>query len=230
MTSLSRKQLLELAEKCAQETTEFFQSRENACASCLYLFKQAILHRDEGAWEVIYHQYTPLVKSWVIRHPAFSRTGEDADFFVNMAFSRMWQAITPEKCADFNEIKSVLRYLQVCAHSAILDSLRHRQVEWLDIESREVQHQADTHENRFSIEEQVQHRIYCKQAFDEIEKRMRTPQEQILLHAMFVLGMKPSEIMQHYPEEFQNVQEIYRTKENLMARLRRDKELRKYLG
>ncbi len=227
MISPTRLHLQELAEACSRETSHFFQHGRGACASCLTLFKQAIVQRDEDAWEIIYRQYAPLVKGWVLRHPAFQQTGEDADIFVNMAFTRMWQAITPEKCANFNNIKSVLRYLQTCTHSAIVDEIRQRQFESLNIESREVQHQIDAHGP--SIEERVHHRIYYKQAFDAVMQRMKTPQERIVLSTMFVSGLKPGEIILKHPEIFRDVREIYRIKENILARLRRDKELQKYL-
>ncbi len=230
MPTLSRQYLQDLADHCAEETHDFFQNGQNACASCLTLFKRAVLEQDEDAWELIYRQYEPLVKGWVLRHPAFLQTGEEADFFVNVAFSRMWQAITPEKCEGFNDIKSALRYLQACTHSAILDSIRQQRSEWLDIDASDVQRQIDAHAAIPNIEDRVQHRIYCKQALIAIQKRMKTPKEHYVLHEMFVLGLKPSEIIRKHPGVFRDVQEIYRIKENILARLRRDKELQKYLA
>jgi hypothetical protein len=42
--------------------------------------------------------------------------------------------------------------------------------------------------------------------------------------------MKPSEIYREYPQTFRDVKEIYRIKENILARLRRDKELQAFFA
>ncbi|HHB89781.1 MAG TPA: sigma-70 family RNA polymerase sigma factor [Anaerolineae bacterium] len=229
MSSSPRQSPEELARRCAHETQHFFERGQDPCHSCLVLFRLAIIHQDEEAWEWIYQLYAPLVKGWVLKHPAFHQTGEDADAFVNGAFARMWKAITPEKCADFNDIKSVLRYLQICTHSAILDVVRQQRAELLNIEAREAQRQMKTNPTQ-SMEERIQHRIYCKQAFQAIQQRMKTPQEHRVLYEMFVLGLKPSEILAKHPELFRDAREIYRVKENILARLRRDKDLHDFLA
>ena len=88
------------------------------------LFQQAIVQRVAEAWEQIYQLYTPLVQKWVVRHPSFANTGEDVDYFVNRAFEKMWRALTPEKFANFPELKSLLAYLKMCVNSVIIDHLR----------------------------------------------------------------------------------------------------------
>lgn len=228
MTSTSRHRLQNLIRECARETNAFFRDGQETCTSCMALFRQAIVQRNEQAWEAVYQQYAPLVKGWVLKHPAFPRTGEEADVFVNGAFSRMWQAISPSKFTDFGDIKSVLRYLQVCTHSAIVDDLRQRQqMELVDIEAREVQLYLDLRGQ--SVEERIHHRLYSSQALAAALERMKTPQERLVLYEAFALGLKPSEIIQKHPDTFRDVKEIYRIKENILARLRRDKELQKYL-
>jgi len=215
--------------QCEQETTRFFRNdQEDEGDSCLKLFKLAGLQNNEEAWEAIYRQYAPLVKGWVLRHPAFPQTGEDAEFFINMAFSRMWRAMTPQKCEQFDNIKSVLRYLQACTHSAILDVVRNNQLELLDIEARELHQQNDA--NAAGSNERLYDMLYCKEALEIIKQRMKTVQEHTVLYESYVLGLKAGDIFQRHPELFQSVKEVYRVKENILARLRRDKVLQELLS
>lgn len=228
MINQPRSPISALAEKCAQEIHHFFDSDDgDEGKDCLRLFRIAIIHRNEEAWEAIYQQFEPLVKGWILRHPAFSQTGEEADHFVNMAFMRFWGALAPERCNDFDDIRSVLRYLQTCTHSAIVDYLRSRRREVLDIESTDVQYQIE--KKGEIISQQIHHAIYCQQVLEAAAQRMKTPQERLIFYEAYVLGMKPNAIYQQHPQEFQSVKEIYRIKENILARLRRDKELQQML-
>ncbi len=216
----------ELVEQCAKETNQFFKTGEGKKGTnCLQLFKQAVIQRDDQAWEAFYRQYAPLVKSWVLRHPAFQRTGEEADYFVNAAFARLWGALTPEKCDSFNDIRSVLSYLQTCTHSAILDKVRNRQAEWVDIDARVILNQLHTEESQFG--KKVHQSLYCQEVLAAVNERLKTPQERMVLYEAYVLGLKPGEIFERHPDMFREVHDIYRIKENVLTRLRRDKELQK---
>ncbi len=230
MNAPSRTSISYLAAQCEGETTRFFRTRQenNENDSCLQLFRLAALQDNEEAWEAIYRQYAPLVKGWVLRHPAFPQTGEDADYFINMAFSRMWRAMTPQKCQQFENIKSVLRYLQTCTHSAIIDSVRNNQLEALDIEIQEIHRQIEA--SAIDANERLHERIYSKEALEIVEQRMKTPQERIVLYEAYTLGLKAGDIFQRHPGMFQSVKEVYRVKENILARLRRDKDLRELLA
>jgi len=46
----------------------------------------------------------------------------------------------------------------------------------------------------------------------------------------FVSGLSPREILAKYPERFQDVYDVYRTKRNMIERLRRSTALRELLG
>lgn len=223
MTPSTRDNLDELAERCAQETSLFFSTGRDEGGHCLKLFALALLDGDEAAWEILYHQYKPMVKGWVLQHPAFHQTGEEADYFVNVAFSRLWQAVSPHKFESFDGVRSILRYLQICVHSAVVDAIRQKRQEWLDIDAPEVQSQLSTGGN--GIEERISHELYCQQLLRSVTERLKSSREQLVLYEVYVMGLKPREILRRHPEEFQDVKEIYRIKENILARLRRDKEL-----
>ena len=46
-----------------------------------------------------------------------------------------------------------------------------------------------------------------------------------MIYGSFVLAMKPGELHIHYAHLFNDVKDVYRTKQNVIDRLRRDQEL-----
>ena len=51
-----------------------------------------------------------------------------------------------------------------------------------------------------------------------------------MVYGYFVLALKPRELCDPYPHTFRNVQHVYRVKENVLARLRRDGLLEALFG
>lgn len=212
-----------IAHRCTSETDLFFRRQPHDPRYCFELFRRAILHRDQLAWEYLYSQYESLVAGWVRRHPAFPSTGEEAPDLVNRAFEKMWLAITPDRFSRFENLKSLLRYLQMCVHSVILDIVRAKEcpvveapIEMLADESKP---------NGAGVEHAVLDRIQQQAFWREIEARLHSDLERQVVHGSFVLALKPSELYARYPNTFRDVNHIYRIKENVLARLRRDSTL-----
>ena len=220
--------LPDLARRCAEETERFYRRLENDPRYCFELFRRAIAERCERAWELLYEQYLPLVTGWVGRHSAFAGCGEEAPYFCNRAFEKMWSAVTPEKFGRFPNLKSLLRYLQMCVHSVILDHVRSAErAMLLDPEDNPIERTAAAGP---SIETQALDRVGRRAFWQEIEKRLHTAQERRVVYDAYLLGLKPREVYARAPELFASVQEVYRAKENVLARLRRDSELARLLA
>ncbi|MCA9869589.1 MAG: hypothetical protein KC487_04300, partial [Anaerolineae bacterium] len=49
--------------------------------------------------------------------------------------------------------------------------------------------------------------------------------ERAVIYASFVLGMKPAELLESQPQLFDDIKDVYRTKQNVLERLRRDTQL-----
>jgi len=217
-----------IAHRCTSETDLFFQRRAYDPRYCFELFRRAILHRDQRAWEHLYRQYEPLVTGWVRQHPAFRSTGEEASYFVNRAFEKMWLALTPDRFSRFENLKSLLRYLQMCVHSVILDIVRAKECPVVDAP---IEMLADESEpNEPGVEHTVMDRIQRQAFWREIEARLHSEQERRVVHGSFVLALKPSELYDQYPDTFRDVNHVYRVKENVLARLRRDSALEALFG
>ena len=227
-TDVEQLTLAGLTHRCAQETDLFFQSQPNDPRYCYELFRRAIKERDQRAWELLYAQYEPQVARWVERHPAFATSSEEVQYVVNRAFEKMWMALPPEKFVRFPNLKSLLRYLQMCVHSVILDQVRvsEKAVVGLPVEDLAP----EIIEGGATVEDQVMDHVLQQAFWETIKARLQSEKERRVIYGSFALALKPREIYAHSGELFDDVKEIYRIKENVLARLRRDSELRNLLS
>ena len=217
-----------VAQRCAQETDLFFRRQANDPRFCFELFRRAIQDRNQRAWDLVHRQYQLLVTGWVQRHPGYPTCGEEVQYLVNRAFEKMWAALAPERFGRLPDLKSALRYLQMCAHSAVVDQARLWGGEAADLppeESAAMAAQAAP-----PVDEQALDRAGRRQFWDAISRRLLNDQERQVTIGSFVLALKPSEIVAEYPGSFGSVDEVYRVKANLLERLRRDPELKQLLG
>lgn len=214
--------------RCSEESERFFKRRSHDPRYCFELFRRAILEQNQQSWELIYRQYQPLVSGWIERHSSFQSTGEEKDYFVNRAFEKMWQVMTPEKFNQFSDLKSVLRYMQMCINSVIMDHNRKKEetVLWDDA-PKSILHKTDQTENverRIMISEQQQ------ALWQSLNQRLKNEKEQKVIYGMFVLALKPREILTEFKGVFKNANEIYQIRANVIDRLRRDQEFREYFS
>ena len=224
-SNLQRLTLASLANRCAQETELFFQRQRHDPRYGFELFRRAILERNQQAWEIVYAQYRPLVAGWVQRHPAFESAGEEAQFFANSAFEKLWASLTPDRFGRFSNLASVLRYLQMCVHSVILDHLRAAERAEREVSAETLI--VDLTEPGPTIEDQALNRAQREEFWECLNARLRDEKERRVIYGSFVLALKPGALYEQFRGLFSDVDEIYRVKQNVLTRLRRDPELKK---
>lgn len=215
-----------LRHRCAQESDHFFNRREHDPRFCYELFRRAVLARDEAAWSSIYSQYERLVTHWVERHAAFPASGEEAQFFMNRAFEKMWLGITPDKFQTFTDLKSILRYLQMCVHSVMIDYARQKEQK-LKLEAvEESGRQLAVRET--AVEDNIAANLQRQALWRWLQEQFNDEKEKFVVYGMFILALKPRDVQAQFPQIFHDVGEVYRAKENLLTRLRRSDELRNF--
>ena len=226
MTEVQQLSLSDLATRCSSESQRFFAGKAHDTTFCFELFRRSFVDRDELAWEMLHSQYLSLVTGWVTRQSAFHNTGEDADVFANAAFFKMWRAVTPEKFGKFRQLNEVLRYLQMCVGSVITDHLRaQEQSELVDELPRHLD--IDWGAN---VEGEVTGQMVQRRFWEFILERLKSEAEVAVVHDMFVMSLKPRQILEQRPELFKDIKQIYRIRENVIDRLRRDGDLAGFLG
>jgi DNA-directed RNA polymerase specialized sigma24 family protein len=224
---LPRLSLSGIAHRCAKETERFFARQNHDPRPCFELFRRAIGEKSQRAWDLVYLQYHALVTRWVRRHGSFPACGEEASYLVNRAKERMWSAMSPEKFSRFPDLRSVLRYLQMCTYSAVVDAIRKAGPLGVDVEA--VTLPVGGAPGGRPVEEHALDQVHRRQFWEEVMARLNDDEERCVVYGSYVLGLKPSQLMDEYPNTFDDVRAIYRVKENVLARLRRDKTLRALL-
>jgi len=214
--------LLELTKLSKDEIHLFFRGQDIDARCCYELFRRCLEDRDQDAWEQAYILFEPQVSRWVRSHHLFYNTGEEVLYFTNRAFEKIWAAIPPKKFVKFKNIKHLLSYLKMCVASAIVDYYRNQERSRLGLEK--LKDQMDIGETNPNLPSKV------SDLWQFTKKMMKDENERLVLYSSFVLGLKPKEMILEFPGYFENVKEVYRTKENILARLRRSSELKEILG
>lgn len=215
--------LSDLARLCARETALFVQRQPFDPQYCFELFRRAIVERNQRAWELVYTFYTPRVEQWVRRDSAFAATGESEDVFVNAAFARFWASLSSDRFVTFPDLSSLLRYLQVCAHSAIIDHIRS-----LDADTEELDDERGVDVEQPAAD--VDAAIDRERLWREIDALLADEAERKMMHDSFVLGLTPRQVQERSPQLFATARDVYRVKQNVLSRLRRDQRLKALAG
>ena len=218
--------LADLADWCTHQTQLYFQHQSHDPRYCFELFRRAIRERDQPAWELICIQYQALVAGWVRQHSRFEESGEEVQYFVNGAFGKIAISLTPDRFTGFSDIGSLLRYLKMCVHSVIVDY--HRLVEQERFAPLEDASEEESSEP--APEEETMHRSEQRAFWDLIRSRLQDEKERAVIYGSFVLALKPQELLELFRNLFGDIDEIYRVKQNIIARLRRDPEFRNLFG
>jgi hypothetical protein len=216
----------DLAAKCAQETEHYFHQQSSDSTYCFELFRRAVQEHNQGAWEIICIQYQPLVTGWVRKHRSFEATGEEVQYFVNGAFGKIAATLSPVKFDGFPNIGSLLRYLKMCVHSVIVDY--NRMVDQANLYP--LEYAAEEPSAEPATEDQALDRSHDQALWEWINAWLEDERERHVIYGLFVLALKPQELYDRFQNLFREVDEIYRVKQNVIARLRRDPEFRKFLG
>jgi DNA-directed RNA polymerase specialized sigma24 family protein len=216
----------QLAEKCAEQTTKYFNRKLYDPSYCHELFRRAIVGRNKYAWDKIYRQYQFLVASWARHKAGDIATNEEIDYIVNGAYEKLWAALTPDKFDRFIDLASLLRYFQTCVHSVIVDHNRRNspQTVGLDTLAQPMDWELDSVET--IVTDQLERHRLWRITLD----LMQDEKERYVLQASFAYDLKPSEIYGSKPEQFESKTEVYRIKRNLISRLRRNPTLRQFLS
>jgi RNA polymerase sigma factor (sigma-70 family) len=213
----------DLAQRCAEETKNYFQQQRHETGYCFELFRRAVVTRDNEAWEAVYAQYKPQVERWVYRHPDFALVDEEAQDFTIQAFARFSKYFTDEKFSNSKSLAGILSYLQMCVNGAILDCLRKIRYEQIEMDET-LETRKDL--NPVSTPEEL---LQGEELWQLIQKRLKNEKEQIVVYASGILGLTPKQILAEYPDAFRDTTEVSQCKANVFARLARDPEIRKFL-
>jgi hypothetical protein len=202
-----------LAERCAQEINKYRQNEPNDERYALEIFRRAVVLRDHEAWATLQCLFHENVRFWFSYHACRDAAlrYESEEDYVDHAFQRFWQAVN-DQALTFTSLAGALRYLKLCLHCAIMDTLR------LYAHPR----QASLPEQERSDGPLVEDRYDESELWETISSLMVNERERRVAYLHFHCNLKPRDIMRYCPGEFSGEEEIYRIKRNIMERIMRN--------
>jgi RNA polymerase sigma factor (sigma-70 family) len=218
----------QLAEYCQAEAERYQQTGQSNEEYCLELFRRALTMRDQAAWEAIYRQYHPLVTQWAYRCPGFDQTGEDAAFFVNAAFSRLWTWQRGDTF-KFEGLAKCLAYLKICLFSEIKDYLRKQKRDLLKA-AVEIEEDIPSTTPGDNLEDQAEYNLRLIELRQILAEIVQDEQERLVAESSWDYDLSPRQIYARYPEIFSSVAEVSQVKHNLLKRLRRHPKLKDWVN
>ena len=209
------KSLKELTDSCMREIQKYNQREPHDDQCCLEIFRRAMLQNDSDAWEVLMERFHGIVLSWVRLHP--QREVACAIYseknYVEQTFARFWMVTVRNKSLEFSSLGGALAFLRTCVNSVIIDTLRGQKEVPIPESFERVAPEPDESLQRWEI----------------IKSFIPGEREQRLAYLLYYCGLKPRQIVQFAPQEFNDVHEIFRLTRNIVDRLRRNKERLRWL-
>lgn len=227
-----------------KEMRRYLRTSESDTQYSFELFRRALAEQDEAAWYALSQLYHGLVLSWVRHHSKFATSGEEADYFVNRAFERLWRyvALKPGKFDNFTDLASILQYTKMCAHAAVMDDAPAAPIgcTTLDPEDAESGQRKEAAVGSTQVSNAQQERcsslkqnnfieIEQTEFWQTIEKFLLDETERITIFGFFVEGLKNRELLALYPDHFEDAKQVSNKRTSILRRLSRNDEFRELL-
>ncbi len=202
-----------LADRCMSEIDNYRRGEESNDQYCLEIFRRATQERDDAAWTLLVDRFQEFLLAAFRRHPrseAASRL-DSPENYVAKAFAHFWNAVHNQQLM-FTSLGAALRYLRICLNSAILDMLRSytraREVPLPEPGFAGEPTAADSEEGSSEL-------------WEVIRDMLPNEREQRLAFLLFHCNLKPRVIVRLCPQEYPDVNEIFRMTRNIVDRLER---------
>ncbi|MBI5668083.1 MAG: hypothetical protein HZC41_08745 [Chloroflexi bacterium] len=213
--SVDERDIQALADNCIAENARYQREGHSDPAPCFELLRLALADSHPLALEHIYAIYKPRLERWASLHPLFADSDEDAEFFADWAFTNFINASTGDNFRrKFTSLPAAIRYMRVCTHNTISGYMRKPPPALLpeDLDPPDPT-PLDTD-------------LLNDQLWAHICQRLPDPTHQLLARLVFVLDMKPREIVQEYSHIWQREREVSVMLYRIRLTLRGDDELK----
>jgi hypothetical protein len=203
-----------LAAQCLEEIDNYRRGEPCTDTYGVELLRRATIQGDQEAWAWMQHCFHEVVLGWLRRHPSREAACrlESEENYVAQAFERFWQATTLIQRVEFSRLAAALQYLRASLNGAILDTLR----------AYSRPREASLPEPGEPGEPHVEDTTDSSEEWDILQTELPNEREQRLAYLLYHCGLKPREIVRFCPQEWSDVQEIYRLRRNIMERLLRN--------
>ena len=182
-------------------------------------WQQALLDRNERAWQVIYYEYHKLVQRWVKVQLRFPVDAPTLQTLIDDAFLKMAGTFTrhPEKFADYPNLAALLGLLRCCAQRVVQDYVSALPCELPLVAWEEIHEPAAPPAPANSDLRSV------------LAGLLVDEKEWLVVTELLIAAAKPRHLYEEQPGRFRDVNEINTIRERVKTRLQRNDALRRHL-
>jgi hypothetical protein len=174
------------------------------------LFHRALAQQDTFAREAVQRCFKETMHRWMHSHPHREAAcrWESEEYYTALAFERFWQAAI-QRQVTFKTLAEVLVYLRASLQGAVLDTLRTYSRPREASESMSGEAHVEDHPDGSAV-------------WDRLQTMLPDEREQRLAYLLYHCGLGPREIVRLNPQEWSDVQEIFRLRRNILEQLLRN--------
>ena len=136
---------------------------------------------------------------------------ESEENYVTLTFERFWQATTLNQKIEFRTLAAALQYVRASLYGAILDTIR----AYTRPKEVSLPEPGDSGEP-YGVDQ-----ADSSEVWETLQSMLSDWREQRLVYLLYHCGLKPKEIVHFCPQDWSDVQEIYRLRRNILDRLLR---------
>jgi hypothetical protein len=175
----------------------------------LGLLHRALAYSDQDAWVGFQQCLEETVLSWLHKHPGreVACRGLCEKQVLAQVFERFRQAAVQERIA-FETLARVLVYLQAILNGAILETQRTLS------RPKQVSKSVLDHGDEPCMEDQID----SNEIWRILQTVLPSAREQRLAYLLYHCGLGPREILHFCPQEWSDLQEIYRLRRKIVER------------
>ena len=212
-----------LTTRCMEELHKFGHGAPSDERFGMELFYRALVQHNSQAWEALQQCFHESMSRWLRNHPLRDvACGFDSEEnYVAQGFARFWLAMANRQDGMLQSLGAAMKYLRACLHACIVDTLRTYS------RARVVGLPEAGEAGELSCEDEYE----SDELWQVISHLIPQKRERRVAYLLYHCGLKPRAIVHFCYEEFNDVQEIYHIRRNIIERLRRNADyLRNRLG
>jgi hypothetical protein len=208
-SALSMMSAWELADHYNQAISNSHDGDRSSDQYALELFRRAAWQGDQEAWEVVQGCFREKVRGWVRQHPRSEAVCclNSEEHYVALAFARCRLSTTAQQL-EFGQLSALLQYLRICLNAVMLDALR----TYSHLQEVSLREPVEPEEP------QVEGGTDSEEVWKLLTALLPNEREQRLAYLLFHCGLKPKNVVQIYPREFNDVREISRLRCSIIER------------
>ena len=177
---------------------------------CIEQLRCITLHNDQDARKIVQELLKETVQRWLSQHPrrAEACSLESEEKYITDAFNRFFVLIAHQHL-EFSQLSSALPHLKASLDSAILDSLR------AFSRPRAISQTKTDGKSKKNVAGSTDTIIVWK----ILKEAFPNAREQRIAYLLFHCGLSPKKIVNTFPQEFQDVQEIFHLRHSIFELL-----------